>query len=249
MVSFTDSILILKCDAFRHHLRLAYETKTMSTFHEIGERQKFLFENLITHDADIHPRLTGSNVLKLLKREQSNFVDNYRLYDVFTMASIIERMIFHCQFKLSWDMIGLCQSISLHYHDHLINKNMSTFILALQVLWVDQKRKFNHQRFLCNLIREHMGDLIPGATADTGFRFVKGHIPDFMVRVDATLCPVEVKASDIDSKALHQVRRYMRVYDCERGYLMGKRLTVDIDDPNIHFVDISNLRNRHYPQE
>jgi hypothetical protein len=42
----------------------------------------------------------------------------------------------------------------------------------------------------------------------------------------------------------------MNAYKCEKGYLLGMGLGIKckIDNPNIIFININNLREKYYPE-
>lgn len=52
--------------------------------------------------------------------------------------------------------------------------------------------------------------------------------------------PVEIKKGTFNEKALNQLERYMKFYKCDKGYAVGKELSVDLPE-NITFVSIESL--------
>ena len=65
-------------------------------------------------------------------------------------------------------------------------------------------------------------------------------IPDVWVKESGKEIPVEVKLNKFDNKALKQLKRYMDVYECDKGYAVGRVLTVDLPS-NIKFVPLEIL--------
>lgn len=61
-----------------------------------------------------------------------------------------------------------------------------------------------------------LDEFIPGAKK-INRKGKKGNIPDAFIEIDGEVCPMEMKASPFNDKALEQLERYMRVFDCKIG--------------------------------
>lgn len=68
------------------------------------------------------------------------------------------------------------------------------------------------------------------------------NIPDCWVEKDGKRIPVEVKKDKFGKKALRQLQRYMRVYKCNHGIAVGKKLDVNLES-NIEFISICDLED------
>lgn len=68
------------------------------------------------------------------------------------------------------------------------------------------------------------------------------NIPDCWVEKDGERIPVEVKKDKFGKKALRQLQRYMRVYKCNHGIAVGKKLNVNLES-NIEFISICDLED------
>ena len=67
------------------------------------------------------------------------------------------------------------------------------------------------------------------------------HIPDFWIKTEQGVIPVEVKLKDFNLKALHQLSRYISFYETTGGVAVGENLTVELPE-NITFVSIESLK-------
>jgi len=74
------------------------------------------------------------------------------------------------------------------------------------------------------LFEEALPTLIPGATIDTTVKKKRG-VPDFFVRINGNIAPVEIKRGDINGSAVSQLARYMDEYKSTLGYLIGHSIT------------------------
>lgn len=61
------------------------------------------------------------------------------------------------------------------------------------------------------------------------------HIPDFWIKHDNVLIPVEIKLHDFNSSHLRQLKRYMDFYNCGRGIAVGGELNCPLPS-NVTFV-------------
>lgn len=66
------------------------------------------------------------------------------------------------------------------------------------------------------------------------------NIPDAWVNRNGINIPVEVKVSDFDKKALKQLNRYIKAYNCETGIAVARNLSVDLPT-NIEFISFEEL--------
>lgn len=66
------------------------------------------------------------------------------------------------------------------------------------------------------------------------------HQPDLWVTVYGEEIPVEIKVSNFNYKALEQLKRYMKFYNCEKGVAIGEKLTTKLPK-NIMFISIKEL--------
>lgn len=78
---------------------------------------------------------------------------------------------------------------------------------------------------------------LPGATVIEPTECIRGHRPDAWLCLDGREVPVEIKRGAFDGKAVLQLVRYMRVYDCEHGVAVAPSLAVPLPS-NILFVEV-----------
>lgn len=69
----------------------------------------------------------------------------------------------------------------------------------------------------------------------------RNHQPDLWLKVKGEEIPVEIKLSNFDLKALKQLERYIKHYNCNKGIAIGSNLVVDLPK-NIYFISIEELR-------
>ncbi|RVC47605.1 hypothetical protein EN781_00265 [Mesorhizobium sp. M4A.F.Ca.ET.090.04.2.1] len=77
---------------------------------------------------------------------------------------------------------------------------------------------------------------LPGAHQTT-VEIIRRNIPDGFVEWKRRECPVEVKLTVFDDRALKQLHRYMTVYDAEMGIAVAPKLKCELP-ANIHFVEV-----------
>ena len=65
--------------------------------------------------------------------------------------------------------------------------------------------------------------------------------PDFFLRDDDELIPVEIKRDSFGENAMQQLLNYMKVFDCKRGVAVGSVLCSNLPE-NVVFIKISELR-------
>lgn len=78
---------------------------------------------------------------------------------------------------------------------------------------------------------------LPGATQIEPTDCIRGHRPDAWLALEGRELPVEIKRDAFDGKAVLQLLRYMRVYDCERGVAVAPSLATPLPS-NILFVEV-----------
>lgn len=66
------------------------------------------------------------------------------------------------------------------------------------------------------------------------------NIPDSWVEKDNKIIPVEVKKEEFNQKALKQLLRYMKTYNCKNGIAVAKKLTINLPK-EIEFISIKEL--------
>lgn len=66
------------------------------------------------------------------------------------------------------------------------------------------------------------------------------HIPDVWIELENEEIPVEVKLDKFDNKALKQLERYMKFYNCNKGIAVAKSYTASSKD-NIIFISIDSF--------
>ena len=80
--------------------------------------------------------------------------------------------------------------------------------------------------------KKHFRDLLPGAEL-VRFERLNGRNPDFMLRIDGALVPVECKLN-FNARALNQLTSYMDAYGAQRGVAVALRLTCSLPE-NVQF--------------
>lgn len=78
---------------------------------------------------------------------------------------------------------------------------------------------------------------LPGAVKSKVATIGK-NVPDGFVIWRNRECPVEIKRLAFDERALHQLQRYMTVYDAEMGIAVAPELRCGLPE-NVHFVEVS----------
>lgn len=202
----------------------------------------------ITYDG-IHSVLSGKYILLHINRTKSRYIEEERIYNGFEIIPIVDLMLCDNQFKIASDLIKLTRLLFHTYKDKTITECMYLHSLEhLDYRRIELRTVFYNELFLYDLIKRDISVLIPSAVV-VDFHIIQGHIPDLMIELDGEMCPVEVKKSNINKSALDQLRRYLRVYNCKKGFLMGTKLSTVIEEDHITFIDISHLRDMYFPQE
>lgn len=209
-----------------------------------------LYLKSFTNHHGIHPWWHGTHLLHLLKRENSKYIQKHKLYNPFTLMTVVHDMIDNYQVNIAYELTDICRDLFVSfYDDESIQTYSSKLISDCEQVILARQKHFSSEEFLYVLIRKNISELIPGAIIQK-FTIIKNHIPDFMIMIHGATYPIEVKTGNIDRAALNQIRRYVVVYKCDKGFVMGSNLEVDLqNDPNIEFIDISHLKNKYYPQE
>jgi hypothetical protein len=84
----------------------------------------------------------------------------------------------------------------------------------------------------------NLDKLIPGATLTSYSKPGIRLRPDFWVIVDGSLCPVEIKRDFFTARSLEQLKRYLEVFDCDRGYAVARKLKTKLPK-NIEFIPVT----------
>lgn len=211
----------------------------------MGKRIIFFGNHIVIKG--IHPNLSGKSILEYTKREKNKYINVDKFYDVFELMIMARNQIDDKQFKIAEDIMDICQSLSMRYSDKSIKTHMSGIITMCLNHYYRYFQHFKSEKFLYELIKKDISELIHGAKI-IEFKPVPAHIPDFMIEINRNLFPIEVKVDIITQANIRQIVRYVKEYNCERGYLMGTKNDHSLPE-NIIFVNISNLRDKHYPQE
>lgn len=66
------------------------------------------------------------------------------------------------------------------------------------------------------------------------------HQPDLWAKRGNEEIPVEIKLNGFNSKALNQLKRYMKFYECNQGLAIGESLDTELPK-NIQFISIKEL--------
>ncbi|PTF40660.1 hypothetical protein BUY11_10705 [Staphylococcus chromogenes] len=72
-------------------------------------------------------------------------------------------------------------------------------------------------------------------------KYDKKNIPDNYLLVNGKETPVEMKLNNFDLKALNQLTRYMKTYNCEQGIAIAEKLTVLLPS-NIKFIPLKEIK-------
>lgn len=84
---------------------------------------------------------------------------------------------------------------------------------------------------------ENISDLIPGAAVIRNYKnYKKGHKPDFMVRIDGKIRPVEVKKNKAHGSDVGQILRYIAIYEADKGYLVAPCCSAEIPS-TVEFIE------------
>ena len=204
-------------------------------------REKIIYDN-------IHPTILGENILHILKREESKYIIKEKTYYVFELTEIIFKMIKDYQLRISLKLLDVCMSLSKHYKDPKF-KNMNNVINCLYCEISDTNKEFDSDKFLYNLIEKDISELIPNSIIITNYKIIKRNKPNFMIKVNENIYPIVVNLQNVNNAALTKIRKYMDIYKCDKGYLIGTNLTVPCNDPNITYIDVLHLYKKYYPQE
>jgi hypothetical protein len=107
--------------------------------------------------------------------------------------------------------------------------------------------KYRQEYSLYNPIKFYIRELVPGAeTCDHAI--VERKVPDIFLMVDGEFCVGEVKPNGFDDGHVRQLKMYMRVYGCERGYAFGQKLVGQLEEGMV-FVDVTGVKDKYYKGE
>ncbi|MCK5612387.1 hypothetical protein KAR91_61515 [Candidatus Pacearchaeota archaeon] len=96
-----------------------------------------------------------------------------------------------------------------------------------------RKTEFDlHEKF-----RKKIKTLIPNATIIKKKNNAK-NMPDFWIKKDNLEIPVEIKLNNFNESAKKQLLRYMNFYNCNFGYAVAEKQTIDLPK-NIKFIQLS----------
>lgn len=105
------------------------------------------------------------------------------------------------------------------------------------VCWAeDAQGPTNLERDLYPVFIERHVSLIPGSEIVKAPR-IEGHVPDFVVRVNDRLRPVEVKRGDFNIAAVRQLARYIDALGADIGYAVAPTLTAELP-ANMIFIEV-----------
>ena len=91
---------------------------------------------------------------------------------------------------------------------------------------------------LQDLFVSELKNLIPGAViVDPPFKDRK-NIPDDFVSIGGKIRPVEVKRHYINTSAIHQILRYIRIYKADIGYVVAPKLELELPN-NVRFIKLT----------
>lgn len=220
-----------------HYNKMAWETqliKHKDFLDRIDNNQKY-------------PSLSGKNLMYLLKRQSSSFIDENKLYNFFDLIDLGIVMIEKYQLKIVNNLENIMQQLCYLYDENIKDCLLYNVLYMFSKERADKLLLFNSEEHLYSLIRQDISNLIPGATI-IDFKIKDRKVPDFMIELDNQKIPVEVKAREIGLPALRQLVMYMDIYNSNKGYLIGRNLKIDLPD-NIEFINISHLNDKFYPQE
>lgn len=204
-------------------------------------REKIIYDN-------IHPTILGENILHILKREESKYIIKEKTYYLFELTEIIFKMIEDYQLRISLKLLDVCMTLSKHYKDPIF-KNMDNVINSLYCEISDSNKEFDSDKFLYKLIERDISELIPNSIIIRNYKSINRTKPNFMVKINENMYPIIVNLQNVTNTTLVKVRKIMSLYNCDKGFLIGTKLTANYDDLNITYIDVLHLYKKYYPQE
>ena len=90
------------------------------------------------------------------------------------------------------------------------------------------------------VFRKHVEALIPGASIVPRKRIDGSGYPDFLVKVENDICPVEIKRKDFNRTAYKQLRNYILEYEAPYGFAVAQNITTSLD-ANMIYVSLKGL--------
>ena len=163
------------------------------------------------------------------------YQEHFSLLDVLAIASDIQDKQLAFDF-LAW--VSQCASI--------LNVATKSFwqlygCAAQHIIWEGNHRNRDEDEFYWHKIfLEHLEYLIPGAQLVPGKRIEGGGIPDFLIKIENDVCPVEIKRKFFKDSAVRQLRQYIVDSQAAYGFAVAQKCTAKLD-ANMVFVSLEGL--------
>lgn len=166
---------------------------------------------------------------KVLNFSKNQFEKEEICIDRFELLSVA----YKCEKESdAWYAMRLA-SILFHPLDD-ITFNTLYGITAMAIAKKFDKNEYYYQRlFKEKYCKIRAGEIVAAKTDGK-------NIPDAWIKRNGVKIPVEVKIYDFDKKALKQLLRYMKAYNCENGIAAARNLSVALP-PNIEFISFEEL--------
>ena len=136
--------------------------------------------------------------------------------------------------------------IILHYADRKANHDDGVYIklrTAVGIMVAISKTKIDEYHYHA-LFRKYFNRVL-GDGAEIVYKRSDGkNIPDAWIRMDGEDIPVEIKKNSFNAKALQQLQRYMKAYQCNKGIAVGRDIKIDLPS-NILFISLERLEAEH----
>ena len=134
----------------------------------------------------------------------------------------------------AWNIMNLASILFHPLDDHVFNSLYG--VVAMEITRSFIRNEFYYQKlFKSNYQKIRNGKIVNIKTDGD-------NIPDAWVKLSNEIIPVEVKLKKFDKKALKQLKRYMRVYGCNKGIAVSDTLTVELPK-NIEFISFLELKS------
>lgn len=168
---------------------------------------------------------------KIKKFPRKEYVIDGTVIDRFELLAIAYRCDTE---RKAWDIMNVA-SILFHPLEDV------TFNTLYKITAKEIARKFDKDEYYFQrLFKEKYSSIRNGEI--TEIKTDGKNVPDAWVKVDNDIIPVEVKLSNFDEKALKQLNRYIKSYNCEKGIAVARYLTVDLP-ANIEFIPFEEFEN------
>jgi hypothetical protein len=161
------------------------------------------------------------------------------LMDMLAVASSIDNYHMAIDF-LQW--VSKC-AVTLNAYSKSFGE-LRQAVMVSHVAWKIQERQSSSidEFYWHKVFRKHLADLIPGATIvprkkNEGER--SGY-PDFLVKVNNKVCPVEIKRNMFDEKAVNQLMRYIIGFRAIHGYAVAQTCIGKLKR-NMTFLSLAGL--------